>query len=309
MGLGYSENGTLKKAPKSLYDFDKWGSTKFAILTRSRQSREFEKKAKEGYLIGYSLKSKAFQVYIKSSKIFIESINIRFDESSASEQLSSGLKLQPLASRQNSVEPIPNKTFNYDSSTKSNLDSLFKDAFDITWDILADYEIFVLPKMNEPVVPIPQVTQISGPSEVGCSTSNVVQHEYVEDTKSEPIQAEAQTQPEIVQSDIDQSKSSLPAIEAKHSKIQDEEESDTQAEVNSEIQTITNEYDVQNNLNDVQPLSCTHKWTKEHPPTQIIGNVNDRVKTRFATTNECLFVNSFSAIEPKNPSEALQDLD
>ncbi|KAI3771211.1 hypothetical protein L6452_02370 [Arctium lappa] len=49
------------------------------------------------------------------------------------------------------------------------------------------------------------------------------------------------------------------------------------------------------------------RWTKDHPIDQIIGSSSEGVKTRFATINECFYVNFLSIIEPKKVKEALED--
>ncbi|KAI3672698.1 hypothetical protein L6452_38795 [Arctium lappa] len=69
---------------------------------------------------------------------------------------------------------------------------------------------------------------------------------------------------------------------------------------------VTNEYDDLNTQTDIQLLPNTHRWTKAHPPQNIIGDPTRVVKTRSASENYCLYVNFLNNIEPKNPSEALQ---
>jgi hypothetical protein len=49
------------------------------------------------------------------------------------------------------------------------------------------------------------------------------------------------------------------------------------------------------------------KWTKAHPLDQIIGDTSEGVQTRRATSNQCLYVNFLSMIEPKKIGEALED--
>ncbi|KAJ9541842.1 hypothetical protein OSB04_028348 [Centaurea solstitialis] len=53
-------------------------------------------------------------------------------------------------------------------------------------------------------------------------------------------------------------------------------------------------------------LACAIKWTKDHPQTQIIGDLTEGVKTR-ANVNYCLFACFISKIEPKKVTEALAD--
>ena len=49
------------------------------------------------------------------------------------------------------------------------------------------------------------------------------------------------------------------------------------------------------------------KWTKDHPATNIIGNLEEGVKTRSAIANECLCAGLLSKTGPKTAKEALQN--
>ena len=61
--------------------------------------------------------------------------------------------------------------------------------------------------------------------------------------------------------------------------------------------------------NNRSHLPSARKWTKVHTPDLIIGNPDVGVKTRTASTNECLHHAFLSKIEPKKVEEALQDAD
>ena len=51
------------------------------------------------------------------------------------------------------------------------------------------------------------------------------------------------------------------------------------------------------------------KWTRDHPPENIIGDATAGVKTRSATLEECLHASFLSQEEPRKIEEALQDAD
>ena len=51
------------------------------------------------------------------------------------------------------------------------------------------------------------------------------------------------------------------------------------------------------------------KWTRSHPPNQVIGNPSSGVQTRSATNNECQFASFLSSLEPRTITEALKDAD
>ena len=50
-------------------------------------------------------------------------------------------------------------------------------------------------------------------------------------------------------------------------------------------------------------------WSRDHPFDLIIGDPDVGVRTRSATTNECLFSGFLSQLEPKKIDEALADPD
>ncbi|KAL8155146.1 hypothetical protein AgCh_000511 [Apium graveolens] len=56
-------------------------------------------------------------------------------------------------------------------------------------------------------------------------------------------------------------------------------------------------------------LQSARKWTKSHTPDLIIGDPKAGVRTRTATSNECLYHSFLSQTEPKKVEEALQDAD
>ncbi|KAJ9536507.1 hypothetical protein OSB04_un000344 [Centaurea solstitialis] len=202
------------------------------ILNNRDNLGKFEKKADEGYFLGYSLTSKTFRVYNKRTKMVMETIYVTFDEtvSMTSEHSSSELGITSQASPTTS-----------DSITDPNIHD----------------------------VPEPSSLNDSGPSKNICSTSNSDQAIPV------PIVDQSELTPD------DQ----------------------------SEIPTIIDENDSQNNLDDLAILPAQLKWTRAHPLYNVIGDVNDGVKTRSASANYCLYKSFLSVIEPKNVSQALEDSD
>ncbi|KAJ9561520.1 hypothetical protein OSB04_006680 [Centaurea solstitialis] len=233
------------------------------ILNNRDNLGKFDKKADEGYFLGYSLTSKTFRVYNKRTKIVMETVYVTFDEtvSMTSEHSSSGLEIHSQAS-----------TTTSDSITDPNsseLDLLFMDAF---LDICADNEDLILsrnPRVDIPDVPEPSSVNDSGPSENICSTSN--------------------------------SDQAIPVPSVEQSELTPDDQ--------SEIPAIIDENDSQNNLDDIAILPAQLKWTRAHPLYNVIGDVNDGVKTRSASANYCLYKSFLSRIEPKNVSQALDDSD
>ncbi|KAJ9536691.1 hypothetical protein OSB04_un000164 [Centaurea solstitialis] len=151
----------------------------------------------------------------------------------------------------------------------SELDLLFMDAF---LDICADNEDLILsrnPRVDIHDVPEPSSVNDSGPSENICSNSN--------------------------------SDEAIPFPSVEQSELTPDDQ--------SEIPAIIDENDSQNNLHDLAILPAQLKWTRAHPLYNVIGDVNDGVKTRSASANYCQYKSFLSVIEPKNVSQALEDSD
>ncbi|KAJ9557114.1 hypothetical protein OSB04_011728 [Centaurea solstitialis] len=233
------------------------------ILNNRDNLGKFDKKADEGYFLGYSLTSKTFRVYNKRTKMVMETVYVTFDEtmSMTSEHSSSELGIHSQASTTTS-----DSIFDPNSS---ELDLLFMDAF---LDICADNEDLILsrnPRVDIHDVPEPSSVNDSGPSENICSTSN--------------------------------SDQAIPVPSVEQSELTPDDQ--------SEIPAIIDENDSQNNLDDLAILPAQLKWTRAHPLYNVIGDVNDGVKTRSASANYCLYKSFLSKIEPKNVSQALDDSD
>ncbi|KAJ9544645.1 hypothetical protein OSB04_024352 [Centaurea solstitialis] len=233
------------------------------ILNNRDNLGKFDKKADEGYFLGYLLTSKTFRVYNKRTKMVMETVYVTFDEtvSMASEHSISELRIHSQASTTTSDS--------ISDPNSSELDLLFMDAF---LDICADNEDLVLsrnPRVDIHDVPEPSSVNDSGPSENICSTSNSDQ--------AIPV----------------------PSVEQSELTLDDQ----------SEIPAIIDENDSQNNLDDLAILPALLKWTRAHPLYNVIGDVNDGIKTRSASANYCLYKSFLSVIEPKNVSQALEDSD
>jgi hypothetical protein len=56
-------------------------SSKYFILNKASKSIKFDLKSIEGVFIGYSSTSKAYRIYIPTSRIVVEYVHIKFDES------------------------------------------------------------------------------------------------------------------------------------------------------------------------------------------------------------------------------------
>ena len=71
--------------------------------------------------------------------------------------------------------------------------------------------------------------------------------------------------------------------------------------IQSDVESSVNNHSVDGHIR-------VTKWTRSHPPDQIIGNPHANVQTRRkATSNFCMYVNFVSKVEPTEVEEALSD--
>ncbi|KAI3672653.1 hypothetical protein L6452_38750 [Arctium lappa] len=134
------------------------------ILRECQGLSNFHKKTDEGYLVGYSLTSKAYRIYNTQTKTIVESMNVSFDENSTrtSEHNCSELGLKHNASIQPGIEPTSKpSSSSKTNSISSELDLLFIDAFD---EICADFDNGITTTTPSSEVPA-LVEDIYGPSE------------------------------------------------------------------------------------------------------------------------------------------------
>ena len=59
-------------------------------------------------------------------------------------------------------------------------------------------------------------------------------------------------------------------------------------------------------IHDVQ-MPKTARYLKNHPPENIIGDINKGITTRRGLQNQCAFSAFLSQVEPKNAKEAILD--
>ncbi|KAI3707521.1 hypothetical protein L6452_26130 [Arctium lappa] len=279
------------------------------MLNDRESMNKFSAKADEGIFIGYSSKSAAYRVYLKKSKTVVESVNVTFDEEMASEQLSSEPVITGvLASGQISPEPASTANNSNNASTSishlTDLDLLFEFFYDeflgsnipksvvtdrskdtscnhpVTSDVITEQASPVQSETHIPsITPIVEDIHVTDEPEVivsvGCDILSTQQPESAVPTDASTPEISTEKLPHIIQT----------------------EESDSGFLDDDHVQSVST------------PLPHEHRWTKEHPLHQVIGDLNKTVQTRSATLNQCMHDSFLSKIEPTRVSEALADSD
>nr|GEU29866.1 hypothetical protein [Tanacetum cinerariifolium] len=251
--------------------------------------------------VGYSTQLRAYRVFNKRKRVIVESIHVNFDElpQMASDHISSDPvpECQRMALKHDSLSPglqCQENVSHADKTvtTSNELDLLFSLMFD---ELLNGYSHVVSKSsavttadapnhrqqqqttpLNNQTTPVP-TCQVPSQATTITFTENINQAEMVE---------------EIAQVADDE------FINIFCTPVQDRGE------------TSSCHVDLSNMHTFYQRYPSKHRWTKDHPLEQVIGNPSQSVRTRrqLETDGEmCMFALIMSRTEPKNIKEDMAD--
>ncbi|KAI3681195.1 hypothetical protein L6452_35980 [Arctium lappa] len=277
------------------------------VLNDRENINKFSAKADEGIFIGYSSTSTAYRVYLKKSKTVIESINVTFDEEMASEQQRSEPVITGvLASGQLSPEPASQQNKSDEASTYTNHLSDLDLLFELFYDEFLGSNVkkyVVVDRMEDSTTTHPTSSDVPIESNAPIQQEITIQMPTptVEEVTIDKETEVAETVEDSVQINLqpDQVVPVEPSEPATSTEI-----------INPPAQTEEGTSRFVDDTTDIQssnPLPHEHKWTKEHPLSQIIGDPSKPVQTRSASMNMCMHDSFLSKFEPTRVSEALAD--
>nr|GEY77962.1 hypothetical protein [Tanacetum cinerariifolium] len=235
---------------------------------------KMKEKGDECIFVGYSTQSRAYIVFNKRTRVIMESIHVNFNE------------LPQMASVQISSDPAPELT------TLNELDLLFSLMFD---------------------------ELLNGPSQVVSMSSAVT-------TADESIQRQQHQTTSLVNHTTPEQTCQVQS----HESTVTSNENINQAEPHAENDQVADDefinifltpiqdqgemsslhVDSSNMHTFYQRYPSEHRWTKDHPLEQVIGNPSQSVRTRRQLESDaemCMFALPVSRTEPKNIKEAMAD--
>ncbi|GJS57342.1 retrovirus-related pol polyprotein from transposon TNT 1-94 [Tanacetum coccineum] len=263
--------------------------------------------------VGYSTKSRAYQVYNKRTRVIVETIHVNFDElpHMTSDHISSDLVPQcPTTTlEQGSLSPGPQSQENVPQiaetvSTSNELDLLFS----LMFDGLLNGTTTVVSKSSV-------VTATDAPNQIQqknktLSTSTTV----VADTPPLNIQATPETISQaLTQAPTVTSTANINQVETQKENAQvgeDEFINIFSTPIQEQGETSSHYGDSSNMHTFYQRHPSEHRWTKDHLLEQVIRNPSQSIRTRrqLETDGEmCMFTLIVSQTEPKNIKEAMSD--
>ncbi|KAJ9566973.1 hypothetical protein OSB04_002939 [Centaurea solstitialis] len=335
----YTQNRTLivKRIGKTAYEMiEKCRSDikhlrvfgcKCYILNDRDDLGKFDPKADESIFIGYSPHSKAYRVYNKRSQTILESTNVDFSET---ETLSDASSSNPDAILPDLPNAPPSTDFR-----PNTFDSDFIDPSDYDLPILTGPIIV-------PAAPGNSTTSVSSDAFVTESTSEATTS--AQNTNTEPVVSPPQNssneqpsgaspEPVVAQNStpvrasVTEAAPQPPPSTSQRSYAQVVREPRLEVVLNIEplgratggpsrgIQSrnfvVQDENDTTNNQESYVTLPHSRKWSRSHPPSQIIGSPSRNVQTRSSkkSDNLGLFVCFRSEFEPSEINQALSDPD
>nr|GEY05573.1 retrovirus-related Pol polyprotein from transposon TNT 1-94 [Tanacetum cinerariifolium] len=292
-GIVERRNRTLVKAARTMLSAAKvplffWAE---AIATAYGENLDkIKEKGDECIFVGYSTESRAYRVFNKRTRVIMESIHVNFDELPlmASDQNSSdpAPECQTMVSDQNSSDPVPecqtmasdqnssNPAPEYRTVTTSNeMDLLFSPMF----DELLNGSSKVVSKSSA-------VSAVDAPNQRQQYTTPLTNHTTPAPTCQIPT-----LEPTVISSEnINQAETY-----AENDQVADDEFINIfSTSVQDQGETSSRHVDSSNMHTFYQRFPFEHRWTKDHPLEQVIGNPSQPVRTRRQLESDaemCMF--------------------
>nr|GEZ47726.1 hypothetical protein [Tanacetum cinerariifolium] len=223
--------------------------------------------------VGYSTQSRAYRVFDKRTRVIVETIHVNFEE------------LPQMASDRVSSDPA------HELTTSNELDLLFS----LMFDELLNGSSKVVSKSSA-------VTTVDAPNQRQQHTTPLNTHITPEPT------CQVSTQVPTVASNENMNQAEM--VEEYVQVENDEFINIFCTPVQDRVETSSRHIDSSNIHTFYQHHPSEHRWKKDHPLGQVIGNHSQSVRTRRQLESDgemCMFALTVSRTEPKNIKEAMAD--
>nr|GEX65141.1 hypothetical protein [Tanacetum cinerariifolium] len=261
---------------------------------------KMKEKGNDCIFVGYSTQSRAYRVFIKRTRVIMESIHVNFDE------------LPHMVSNRISSDPVPecqSMALNHDSlslaiqrqanvpqadrtvTTSNELDLLFS----LMFNELLNGSSKVVSKSSA-------VSAADAPNQRQHHTTPLINHI----TPAPSCQVLTLAPTVISSKNINQAETY-----AENDQVTDDEFINIfSTPVQDQVETSSRHVDSSNMHTFYQRYPSKHRWTKDHPLEQVIGNPSQSVRTRRQLESDaemCIFAFTVSRTEPKNIKKAMAD--
>nr|GFC54814.1 Gag-Pol polyprotein [Tanacetum cinerariifolium] len=230
-----------------------------------------KEKGDECIFVGYSNQSRAYKVFNKRTSVIMESIHVNFDE------------LPQMASDQISSDPAPEcqtMTLNHDSLSPAIQRQANVPQADMTVTTSKELDLLFSLMFDE---------LLNGSSKVVSKSSAVSAADASNQRQQHTTPLNIHTTPAPTYDEF---------INIFSTPVQDQRETSSRHVDSSNMHTFYQRY------------PSEHRWTKDHPLKQVIGNPSQSIRTRRQLESDaemCMFALTVSRTKPKNIKEAMTD--
>nr|GEW61835.1 hypothetical protein [Tanacetum cinerariifolium] len=269
-----------------------------------RYGENLDKMKKEGdasIFVGYSTQLRAYRVYNKRTRVIVETIHVNFDElpQMASDHVSSdpGHKCQRTALEHDSLSPGLQCQ---DNVTQEDKIVKMSNELDLLFSLMFDE---LLNGSNHVVSKSSAVTTADAPNQRQQQNTTPLNTQSTSDPTCQVLtQAPTVTSTE----NINQAE-----MIAENAQVADDEFINIfYTPIQDRGETSSRHVDLSNMRTFYQHYLSEHRWMKDHPLEQVIGNPSQSVRTRRQLESDgekCIFLLTMSRTEPKNITKAMAD--
>nr|GFB59544.1 hypothetical protein [Tanacetum cinerariifolium] len=259
-----------------------------------------KEKGDECIFMGYSNQSRAYRVFYKRTRVIMESIHVNFDElpQMASDQISSDPtpECQTMALEHVSLSPGRKCQENVSHGDKTvtmlnELDLLFSPMFD---ELLNGSS-----------------KAVSKSSTISAADVLNQRQQYTTPLNNHTTHAPSCQIPTIAPTVTSSENINQAKMHADNDQVADDEFINIfSTPVQDQGEMSSRHVDSSNMHTFYQRFPSEHRWTKDHPLEQVIGNPSQSVRTRRQLESDaeiCMLALTVSRTEPKNIKEAMAD--
>nr|GEY15834.1 copia protein [Tanacetum cinerariifolium] len=251
--------------------------------------------------VGYSTQSRAYRVFNKRTRMIVETIHVNFE------------KLPHMASDHVSSDPVPpcqSMALEHDSLSPGPQCQENVTQADRTVTTLSELDLLFSPMLDELLNGSSQVVSKSSAVITADAPNQRQQHHTTtlntQTTLDPTCQVPTQAPTIASTENINQAE-----IIEEYAQVENDEFVNMFCTpVQDRGETSSRHVDSSNMHTFYQHHPSEHRWTKDHPLEQVIGNPSQSVRTRHQLESDgemCMFTLTVSRIEPKNIKEAIAD--
>nr|GFA24481.1 putative ribonuclease H-like domain-containing protein [Tanacetum cinerariifolium] len=279
--------------------FHIFGSLCYIVIDGENLDK-MKEKGDECIFLGYSTQSRAYRVFNKRTRVIMESIHVNFDE------------LPHISSDHISSDPVPECqriSLEHDSLSleiqhqanvpQANRTVTMSNELDLLFSLMFD-EL------------LNGSSKVMFKSSVVCSADALNQRQH----HTTPLNIHTTPAPTCEVPSLAQTVSSSENINQAETYAENDQVVDDEfinifcTPIQDRGETSSCHVDLSNMHTFYQRYPSEHRWTKDHPLEQVIGNPLQFVKTRRQLESDaemCMFALTVSRTEPKNIKEAMAD--